>query len=88
MGLDTVELIMRVEEEFEIEIADDEAGTLETAGDICDCVARHKSAWGFDGPKGREELWPQVRRIISDELSVLEEQITPSSNIVLDLGAD
>lgn len=40
MGLDYVELVMRVEEEFEIEISDCEAETLATPGLLCACIER------------------------------------------------
>ena len=33
-SLDTVELIMALEEEFEIEIPDEDAGSIKTVGDI------------------------------------------------------
>lgn len=37
-SLDIVELIMRMEEEFYIEIDDDEAYEIVTVGDMIDCV--------------------------------------------------
>ena len=41
MGLDTVELVMAVEEHFEIEIPDEIAATLETVGQLHnDCGSR------------------------------------------------
>lgn len=44
MGLDTVELVMNVESEFDIAILDDDDGALCTAGDLCDFIARQKQA--------------------------------------------
>ncbi|MCK4641687.1 MAG: acyl carrier protein, partial [Candidatus Marinimicrobia bacterium] len=35
-SLDTVELIMKMEEDFEIEIPDEEAEKLKTVGDVVD----------------------------------------------------
>jgi acyl carrier protein len=41
MGLDTVELVMEVEETFHIQIPDADASKLETVGMLCDYVAEH-----------------------------------------------
>lgn len=39
-SLDTVELIMAIEEEFEIEIPDEEAEKLETFADALECLQK------------------------------------------------
>jgi acyl carrier protein len=39
-SLDTVELVMAFEEEFEIEIADDQADNLQTVGDAIAYIAK------------------------------------------------
>lgn len=39
-SLDTVELVMRLEEEFDIEISDDVAADIITVQDAIDCVTR------------------------------------------------
>lgn len=40
MGMDTVELVLMVEERFEIQIPDPEAEHLLTPGDLCGLVER------------------------------------------------
>ena len=40
-SLDLVELIMSMEEEFDIEISDDEAEKLVTVKDVLDYIAKH-----------------------------------------------
>lgn len=40
MGLDSVELVMHVEEEFEIEIPDEEASAMRTVGQLHNGVMR------------------------------------------------
>ncbi len=42
-SLDTVELIMDLEDEFEIAIDDEEAGELQTIGDVVKFIAKHES---------------------------------------------
>lgn len=41
MGLDTVELIMRCEEVFAIDIADEDAGQVQTVGDLYRLICRN-----------------------------------------------
>ena len=41
-SLDTVELVMELEEEFDINISEDEAKKLRTVGDVIDYLARRK----------------------------------------------
>lgn len=40
-SLDIVELIMALEEEFEIEIPDEEAEKIQTVGDVVDYIKEH-----------------------------------------------
>lgn len=40
-SLDTVELVLALEEEFGIEISDDDAATMLTLGDVLDYVEKH-----------------------------------------------
>jgi acyl carrier protein len=41
MGLDGVEIILRVEDTFQIAVGDSEASEVSTVGDLCDLVLRH-----------------------------------------------
>lgn len=41
-SLDTVELVMALEEEFDIEIPDDEAEKIQTVGQAIDYIKAHK----------------------------------------------
>jgi len=43
-SLDIVELVMAMEEEFEIEIPDEEAENIKTVGDAIKYIETHKSA--------------------------------------------
>ena len=38
-ALDIIELVMELEEKFNIEISDDEAEHMRTVQDVCNCVA-------------------------------------------------
>jgi len=96
MGLESVELIMRVEEDFDIEIRDEEATELATVGQIYDCVLRKL---GLNAPEHdtylhpekawtEQKVWETLRAAVSDELSVDLALVTREAHIIFDLGAD
>lgn len=41
-SLDVVDLIMELEDEFDLEISDDEAAKISTVGDIVEYINKHK----------------------------------------------
>ena len=41
-SLDVVELVMELEDEFEIEISDEDAEKIATVGDVIDYIERHQ----------------------------------------------
>jgi acyl carrier protein len=86
MGLDTVELIMAVEQRFGIEIANAEAERLTTVGAIHQLVIAKLRTRG--DPINEDELYSQLRDVICDQLRMKPEAATPSASIVDDLGAD
>jgi len=46
-SLDTVELVMALEEEFGIEISDEDAEKIQTVGDVAKFIDKLKSWWIF-----------------------------------------
>jgi acyl carrier protein len=86
MGLDTVELIMRVEEDFGIGISDREAEQLTTVGQIHQHVLAALRQRGT--PADAEKVFSQLREIICDQLGINPEVVVPGASIVDDLGAD
>ena len=85
MGLDTVELVIRVEKEFAIDIPNAEAARLVTVGDlhgyVVEALRRQGRIESSDG------VYEQLRDIICYELSVKPEDVIPSARFVDDLGA-
>ena len=87
MGLDTVELILAVEREFQIEIANEVASQIATVGDLHECVLRElarQRAITAD----RTQTFEKVRGIICDQLGIDPRHVRPEAHIVFDLGAD
>jgi acyl carrier protein len=87
MGLDTVELVMKVERHLAIEIPDVEAARLVTVGDfhvyILEVLRRQKR---LDG--NADGIYAQLRDIICRQLRVEPDEIIPSARFLDDLGAD
>jgi acyl carrier protein len=60
MGLDSVELVMEIENYFDISIPDAEAETLTTVGKMADCVASHRNISSVEAPL-RDELFEKIK---------------------------
>ena len=86
MGLDSVELVMAVEEEFNLVIADEDAEKICTVGEfnrylINEC--KNKQLIIDD-----DEIWRRLKKVIVYQLGVKPEQVTKHANFVYDLGMD
>lgn len=81
MGMDSVELILRVEEHFEIEIGDEEASLISTPGGLCVLIERKLAV--LDAEKRSHcptsRAFYHVRRELM-ELGVQRANIKPSSD--------
>jgi acyl carrier protein len=86
MGLDSVELVIRVEKEFAIEIPDADAPALTTVGHLHAYVVealRHQGRI-----ESADSVYDQLRDIICHQLGVKEAEVVPSARFVDDLGVD
>jgi hypothetical protein len=79
MGLEIVELIMLAEEQFEVEIKDEDMEFISTCGEFCSLI---EQKLGID--TGR--IWPHVQQMIADGLSIPLERVTCEAEFVRDLG--
>lgn len=61
MGLDAVEIILRAEELFDIDISDEEAGSVETVGNFYELVCTKLHIPALQSPVTSEEL-PTITR--------------------------
>ena len=87
MGLDTVELVLAVEEGFQITIPDNIAQTLVTVGALHAFVVAELTRLGrFDGDGDRVFLG--LKRLIVHQLGVRPEEVVPTARFVQDLRAD
>ena len=86
MGLDVVELIMAVEEEFGIAIPNERATTLTTLGAIRDHVLRECVARGMASDS--DEVWARIKAIVRRDFAIAEPHLVPEASLVADLGLD
>lgn len=85
MGLGAVELIMSVEEAFDIEIPDREAEELSTVGQMYAYII---NSTAFPRRWDPNAAWETLRSIIVQQFGVPPEAIAADTDFVRDLGAD
>ena len=89
MGLDTVELVIAIEEEFDISISDDEASEMITVGDIYFHVLKELSSRNSEEERpDQDSIWERVKAVVVYQLGVKTAQVMKNSRVVEDLGAD
>ena len=76
MGLDGVELILEIEEVFDLKISDEEAGGLVTAGDLCALVAGRLRAKASEVCLSSAAFY-QLRRALMAEFGVARAAVRP-----------
>jgi acyl carrier protein len=86
MGLDTVELVMAVEEEFAIAISNEAAERLISVGDVVDHVCAQMAGRG-ERPDA-DEVFRRVKAITVEHLNLDPAKVTLNARFVDDLGAD
>ncbi len=86
MGLDTVELVIAVEEEFQIEISDADAAKLGVLGDLHDYIVQAIRRRGEtpDEP----QIWERLKTVVVAQLGVSPDEVVRSAHVVKDLLAD
>ncbi len=87
MGLDAVELVMAVEDEFGIVISDKEAEKIQTVGQLYDYV-REAVKIKMRPPPSDIEIWTRITPIIADQLGVEPHRITKEAHFIRDLGME
>jgi acyl carrier protein len=88
MGLDTVELVISVEQEFGIEIPNSEAAKMERVGEMHAFVVKTLRYRDDAAVVDADKIWTRLREIIVEHLGVRPEEVIPTARFVEDLGAD
>ena len=87
MGLDTVELVMAIEEEFGVEIPDADAERLRSVGDVASYVFEELQRRGRRDMDANSVI-ERVRAVTVAQLGVDPDVVFPWTRFVEDLGAD
>ncbi len=83
MGLDSLEIILSTEREFDLEIPDEDARRMLRVGDLCDFVIARTGATTRDA---RESVWQKIVEIVVLEVGVEPNRVTRDARFVADLG--
>ena len=84
MGIDLVWIVLETEEEFDIRLDHDEVPLL-----VSELLTPTIAAIRQQHPDSRlteDDVWSQLRHMISDQLGVPLDQVTKTANFVTDLG--
>jgi len=82
-GLDTVEFLIDLEKEFDIEIPDEDAELLGTVGEIGKYVCKHST-----NEISYDLALRKIIAILVNNYGVKEGQANATSHVVYDLGLD
>ena len=85
MGLDLVETVMRIEEEFEIIIPDEVSVTLVTPKTVIDYLMSRREV---SGKWSRDYVTISVWLIIEDEAGIERKDYNENSRFIEDMGMD
>ena len=90
MGLDIIEIVLDVEEEFEIKISNLEATKIESIGDLYDIAIEHvlkKDCLGDTSEEDvKRDVWGRLKNLLIYQLDLKPEQIIRSNRFFHELG--
>jgi acyl carrier protein len=86
MGLDVVELVMTVEDEFDISIPDGAQEKIGAVGDLADAVEAELMRLGR--PADPIDIFGRIKILTVERLEVPPDKVTREATFVDDLGAD
>ena len=87
MGLDIVELVLAIEEEFRVHLPNGEVAKMERVGDVADWILAEMAREGR-GFMSEEEVWDRLQEIIVRQTGVPYVEVTREAKFVDDLGLD
>ena len=89
MGLDAVDLVMAIEDEFSINLSDENASRLETVGDLHQAVLQRLQEKGaVESPissSTSDDVWQIVQYLVAEQLGMKTAWIEKSTRFIEDL---
>jgi acyl carrier protein len=86
MGLDTVELVLAIEQEFGISIPDSDAAKLGLLGDMQDYIVG--ALRRREESPDENQVWERLTAVVVRQLGVSPSEVRRTAHIVYDLKAD
>lgn len=86
MGLDSVELVMEFEDEFELQIPDEVAERMRTIGDVVSYIGMRSSC--LDDDARMTDIRSRVCWIVAEQMGVPIEGLFDKTRFVEDLHVD
>jgi acyl carrier protein len=85
MGLDTVEIVLWAEEEFDVSMPDEEVGKIYTVGEFATYIAQKVNEAKGSSIDYSDTL-PKILDVLESDYGVERTEVTLSSRFVQDLG--
>lgn len=87
MGLDTVEIVLWAEKEFDLKLPDNEVSQIYTVGEYCDYLhEKLKIKYGFKPCPSNEYIFNKIKMILIKDFAVAENKITRDAKFIDDLN--
>ena len=87
MGLDTVEIVLWAEKEFELQLPDEEVSQIYTVGEFSDYLHRKlRTKHGFKPCASNEHIFNKIKAILIKDYAASEYKITTGAKFIDDLN--
>ena len=87
MGLETVELLMDIEDHFHVRLPDDDASDCITVGDLQNLLVRELSGGRPETPELRTAVWTGTLKVLKKHGHPAE-KVRPESKWIGDIAAN
>ncbi len=87
MGLNTVEIVLWAEKEFELQLPDEEVSQIYTVGEFSDYLHRKlRTKHGFKPCASNEHIFNKIKAILIKDYAVSEYKIIKDAKFIDDLN--
>ena len=87
MGLDTVEIVLWAEKEFELQLPDEEVSQIYTVGEFSDYLhSKLRTKHGFKPCASNEHIFNKIKAILIKDYAVSEYKIIKDAKFIDDLN--
>jgi len=88
MGLETIEIVLWAEKEFNIEIPDSDASKIITLNDFASYIALATSAKHGFKAQSKKAIYEKIKQLLITQYRIPAEFIKHEAKFVTDLGLD